>query len=82
VDGIDELLYILSYAHPFREQPADLRGNGETIHLHATDVDVHWLVSLGADGHSWEHVSQEPDNPASATARVAPRSPSDLEEVA
>ncbi|XVS65701.1 maleylpyruvate isomerase family mycothiol-dependent enzyme [Actinosynnema sp. CA-299493] len=69
VDGIDELLYLLSYGHPFRELPADLRGDGETIHLHATDVDVRWLVTLGPDGHSWEHLSAEPGTPATATAR-------------
>lgn len=54
VDGIDELLYLLSYGHPFRDAPADLRGQGETIHLHAVDADVHWLIELTPGGHVWE----------------------------
>lgn len=31
---------------------ADLRGGGETIHLHATDTPGEWLVQLGPDGWS------------------------------
>ncbi|MEU4746834.1 maleylpyruvate isomerase family mycothiol-dependent enzyme [Actinosynnema sp. NPDC023658] len=69
VDGIDELLHLLHHGHPFRDQPADLRGNGETIHLHATDVDVHWLITLAPTGHGWEHLGADPERPASATVR-------------
>jgi uncharacterized protein (TIGR03083 family) len=69
VDGIDELLYLLSFGHPFRAtpKPPDLRGGGETIHLHGTDVDVHWLIRLGPNGHTWEHLSHTPSMPASTT---------------
>jgi uncharacterized protein (TIGR03083 family) len=66
VDGIDELLYLLSYGHPFRSAPADLRGNGETIHIHATDVDVHWQVTLTPDGHTWERSDADAAGKASA----------------
>jgi uncharacterized protein (TIGR03083 family) len=40
VDGIDELLELLPYAGYFRPQVRELRGDGETIHLHATDLDA------------------------------------------
>jgi uncharacterized protein (TIGR03083 family) len=43
VDGIDELLHVL-LGH---SAAADvLTGAGETLHLHATDVDGEWLVTL------------------------------------
>lgn len=67
VDGIDESLYLLSFGHPFRAGPPDLRGGGETVHLHGTDVDVHWLIRLEPDGHTWEHLSDTPSVPPSVT---------------
>jgi hypothetical protein len=42
VDAVDELLDVIM---PFR-LPDALTGNGETLHLHATDVDGEWLVTL------------------------------------
>jgi len=46
VDGIDEAFEML----PFRPGTQDLRGGGETIHLHCTDVEGEWLVHLGESG--------------------------------
>jgi uncharacterized protein (TIGR03083 family) len=43
VDGVDELLDVLMPVHAGGEA---LTGDGETIHLHATDVDGEWLVTL------------------------------------
>ena|ERR1039457_1165709 len=68
VDGIDELLYMLPYVHPFRPESAHLRGQGETIHIHATDVDVHWLIEMTPEGHAWER-SDDAAGQASATMR-------------
>lgn len=45
-DGIDELLGFL----PHRPWADPITGNGETVHLHCTDVEGEWLVRLGADG--------------------------------
>lgn len=44
VDGIDEVFDVLL---PERA-PEALVGEGETLHLHATDVAGEWLVTLGA----------------------------------
>lgn len=45
VDGIDEAFDIL----PFRRMADDVRGTGETIHLHCTDREGEWLVRLDPD---------------------------------
>lgn len=60
VDAIDELLELLPYAGFFRPKVHDLRGDGETIHLHATDLDGsglpgEWLITLEPDGFRWSH---------------------------
>lgn len=44
-DGVDELFELLRCVDPSR-----FVGRGETIHLHATDLPVGWLVRLGAEG--------------------------------
>src|SRR4051812_32884216 len=59
-DGIDELLDILPAAAYFSPKVAELRGDGETIHVHATDTpDVdgigEWLITLEPDGYSYSH---------------------------
>lgn len=46
VDGIQEVFDML----PFRRGADTMRGRGETIHLHCTDGDGEWLVTLGTDG--------------------------------
>jgi uncharacterized protein (TIGR03083 family) len=45
VDAVDELFDVLM---PVRVPDDALRGDGETLHLHATDVDGEWLVTLTA----------------------------------
>ncbi len=46
-DGVDEFLENL--AHSSRAGPASA-GTGETIHLHATDVDGEWLIRRAPEG--------------------------------
>ncbi len=50
VDGIDEALDAVPAMVAFRPELASLKGNGETIHLHATDTEGEWLVRLTPDG--------------------------------
>jgi uncharacterized protein (TIGR03083 family) len=47
VDGIDELFDVF-FVHRFDAQA--FAGTGETMHLHATDVDGEWLVRFAPDG--------------------------------
>jgi uncharacterized protein (TIGR03083 family) len=54
-DGIDELLDNLPAAAYFVPGVAELRGNGETVHLHATDGGYECTITLGVDGFSYEH---------------------------
>jgi hypothetical protein len=42
VDGIDEVLFMML---PI-SGPEPIGGNGETVHLHATDIEGEWLVTL------------------------------------
>ena len=51
VDGIDEHLELFA---PLAPGDAPRASHG-TIHLHATDVDGEWLVTLGPDGITFEH---------------------------
>jgi uncharacterized protein (TIGR03083 family) len=44
VDAVDEYLAMLQVI------AGDLRGDGETVHLHSTDHAGEWLVSLAPDG--------------------------------
>lgn len=55
VDGIDELLDNLPRAVAFAPAVAELRGAGESLHLHSTDVDGEWMIELLPDGFRWEH---------------------------
>ncbi len=55
-DGIDELLDNLPAAGYFVPGVAELRGNGETIHLHATGTpEGEWIIRLDPDGFRYEH---------------------------
>ncbi|THA78070.1 maleylpyruvate isomerase family mycothiol-dependent enzyme [Streptomyces sp. A0642] len=56
-DTIDEWLDIVAYAQAEGDpEAAELRGEGRSLHLHATDVpDAEWLVEFGADGFTWRH---------------------------
>jgi uncharacterized protein (TIGR03083 family) len=52
-DGIEELLTNLPYGRRTAGGLADLPGGGETVHLHATDRDGEWMITLGPDGMTW-----------------------------
>lgn len=52
-DGVDELLQVFT---PQRMQFATLGGAGETVHLHATDIDDgEWFMTYGPDAVEWNH---------------------------
>lgn len=53
MDGIEELLDNLASAVSFAPQVIELRGAGETLHLHATDADGEWTITLVPDGYEW-----------------------------
>lgn len=60
VDGVDEFLENLPFLGQFNRAVRDLHGDGETIHLHATDLDGHslngeWLITLEPHGFRWSH---------------------------
>ena len=60
VDNIDEFLENLPHAVRFRPELRELHGDGETIHLHATDQDAsahpgEWLITLEPHGFRWSH---------------------------
>jgi hypothetical protein len=50
VDGIDEVFFMMLAI----SGPEPIGGSGQTLHLHATDVDGEWLVTLHP-----EHVTVE-----------------------
>ena len=58
VDIIDELLDLLPAAASIHPRIRELRGDGETIHFHATDLDGsdlpgEWLITLEPHGFRW-----------------------------
>lgn len=58
-DGIDEVLEIFA---PSRLQFDVLGGSGETIHLHATDIDEgEWVLTFRPDRVDWEHAHVKAD---------------------
>jgi uncharacterized protein (TIGR03083 family) len=58
-DGIDEVLEVFA---PQRMQFATLAGSGETIHLHATDIDDgEWMMTLEPETVSWTHAHGKGD---------------------
>ncbi len=66
VDGVDEFLTVYATSRP-AGAPV---GEGETVHLHATDADGEWLVRLTPDGPEIERAHAKGDvaarGPASA----------------
>lgn len=58
-DGIDEVLEVFA---PQRLEFATLAGAGETVHLHATDIDDgEWLLTYGAEAITWSHAHAKGD---------------------
>lgn len=62
-DTIDEWLEIVSFAQADGDREvAQLRADGRTLHLHATDVPgAEWLIELGADGVTWSRAHGKAD---------------------
>jgi uncharacterized protein (TIGR03083 family) len=56
-DGVDEWLGLL----PFGGVRDGLSGNGETVHLHCTDTEGEWVVTLTADGPSTKRTHEKSD---------------------
>lgn len=66
VDGIDEILEVFA---PNRMQFPQLNGNGETVHLHATDVEHgEWVLTYQPDRVDFEHDHRKCDVAARGTA--------------
>jgi uncharacterized protein (TIGR03083 family) len=51
-DGVDELLDVMA---PRRFDYAGFGGTGQTLHLHGTDGDGEWVVTVGPDSLTWTH---------------------------
>jgi uncharacterized protein (TIGR03083 family) len=65
-DGIDEVLEVFV---PNRMQFETLAGTGQTIHLHATDIEAgEWLLELQPDQVRWERSHAKGDVAARASA--------------
>jgi len=56
-DGIDELLWLL----PRRPWVGPITGNGETVHLHCTDIEGEWVIAFAPDGLQVERVHAKGD---------------------
>ncbi|MGB5758677.1 MAG: maleylpyruvate isomerase family mycothiol-dependent enzyme [Acidimicrobiales bacterium] len=64
-DGIDEVLEVFT---PMRMQFATLDGKGETVHLHATDIEHgEWFMTFHPDSVSWDHSHAKADVAARGT---------------
>ncbi len=63
-DGVDECLGML----PFRNARDLLVGSGETVHLHCTDTDGEWVVTLGGEGPRTARVHAKSDVAVRGTA--------------
>ncbi len=64
-DGIDEVLEVFT---PQRMQFSTLNGQGETVHLHATDIDDgEWFMTYKPDLVEWNHSHAKGDVAARGT---------------
>lgn len=69
VDAIDEFFANLPAAgSSFAPAVAELRGDGETVHFHATDAHGEWIITLTPAGFTVEHGHAKGDVAARATA--------------
>lgn len=65
-DGINEVFEVFADT---RLNVDSLGGQGETMHLHATDIDDgEWMVTIGADSIEWTHGHAKADVAARGTA--------------
>lgn len=60
-DTITEWLEIVAFVQAQGDpEAAQLRGDGQSLHLHATDVPgAEWLIRLGEDGFTWRHAHEK-----------------------
>lgn len=65
VDGIDEVFEVFV---PARLDLERLAGTGETMHLHATDVEGEWLCTFTPERVEWSHGHAKGDVAARAPA--------------
>lgn len=63
-DGVDEYLGLMRFG-PTRDE---LAGNGETIHLHCTDTEGEWVVTLAKDGPRTTRAHEKSDVAVRGTA--------------
>lgn len=64
-DGVDEIFEVFA---PNRMNFDALGGDGETVHLHSTDLDDgEWLVELGSESLDWQHGHAKGDVAARGT---------------
>jgi uncharacterized protein (TIGR03083 family) len=69
IDGVDEMFEVFVPRMPAEK----LAGEGQTLHLHATDPGLaegagEWLITMGPDGMTWEHGHAKGDVAARAPA--------------
>ena len=65
-DGVNEVFEVFASSRLSVEQ---LGGSGETMHLHATDIDDgEWMVTLGADKIEWRSGHEKAEVAARGTA--------------
>jgi MDMPI C-terminal domain len=56
-DGVDEFLANLLDFPWVVDQQRELDRDGQTVHLHATDHDADWLITLDRDGFTWRRAT-------------------------
>ena len=65
VDGVDELFDV----YVRLRNPTGFAGNGETVHLHATDAHGEWVITRGSDGMTVERAHAKCDVAARGPAQ-------------
>ena len=65
VDGVDELFDV----YVRLRNPTAFAGNGETVHLHATDAHGEWVITRGRDGMTVERAHAKSDVAARGPAQ-------------
>lgn len=62
VDGVEEIFVMMAASVESEVRPEGAgRGNGETLHVHATDVPGEWLIRLDASGVEVERIHAKGD---------------------
>lgn len=53
VDAMDEFLANLPHARSIAPKLAEFASDSQTLHLHATDTDGEWLITMPPEGYTW-----------------------------